>query len=121
MLDDLRKFAHEKQNKGLIADEDVARAILFRAEKRWNESIALFEKSLQEYEALGARQWFGYFLAKFLLYEYARVYLERDQPGDKEKAGKLLNQALETLVKMGAKKDIENVGEHELADRTVRP
>jgi predicted ATPase len=106
LLDDLHKFAHEKQNKGLIADEDVTRAMLLRAEKKWNESIGLFEKSLQEYEALGARQWHVYWLAKYL-YEYARVYLERNQQGDREKARDLLNQALEIFQKMGAKKDIE--------------
>jgi KaiC/GvpD/RAD55 family RecA-like ATPase len=37
------------------------------------------------------------------------VYLERNQPGDKEKARDLLNQALEIFQKMGAKKDIEKV------------
>jgi predicted ATPase/KaiC/GvpD/RAD55 family RecA-like ATPase len=108
LLDDMHKFAHEKQNKQLIADEDFARAMLLGAEKKWNESIELFEKSLQEYEALGARQWNVYYLAK-ILYEYARVYLERNLPGDKEKAGKLLNQALEMFHKMGAKPDIEKV------------
>lgn len=107
LLDDLHKFAHEKQNKQLIADEDATRAMLLRAEKKWSESIELFEKSLQEYEALGARQWNVYFLAKYILYEYARTYLERDQPGDREKADKLLNQALEIYQKLGAKKDIE--------------
>jgi serine/threonine protein kinase/tetratricopeptide (TPR) repeat protein len=109
LLDDLHKFAHEKQAKQLIADEDATRAMLLRAEKKWNESIELFEKSLQEYEALGARQWNVYWLAKYILCEYARVYLERDQPGDREKADKLLNQALETYQKMGAKKDIEKI------------
>jgi KaiC/GvpD/RAD55 family RecA-like ATPase len=83
--------------------------MLLRAEKKWNESIELFEKSLQEYEALGARQWNVYGLAKYVLYEYARMYLERNQEGDKEKARDLLNQALEIFQKMGAKKDVEKV------------
>ena len=109
LLDDLHKLAHEKQNKQLIADEDATRAMLLRAEKKWNESIELFEKSLQEYEALGARQWNVYGLAKYVLYEYARMYLERNQEGDKEKARDLLNQALEIFQKMGAKKDVEKV------------
>jgi KaiC/GvpD/RAD55 family RecA-like ATPase len=39
--------------------------------------------------------------------EYARVYLERDQEGDREKARNLLNQALEIFQKMNAKKEIE--------------
>jgi len=109
LLDDLHKFAHEKQDKQLIANEDATRAKLLRAEKKWNESIELFEKSLQEYEALGARQWNVYWLAKYILYEYARLYLERDQPGDREKADKLLNQALEIFQKLDAKKDIEKI------------
>jgi predicted ATPase/KaiC/GvpD/RAD55 family RecA-like ATPase/ribosomal protein S20 len=109
LLDDIHKFAHEKQDKQLIADEDAARAMLLRAEKKWDESIELFEKSLQEYEALGARQWNVYWLAKSILSEYARMYLEKNQEGDKEKARDLLNQALEIFQKMGAKKDIEKV------------
>jgi len=107
LLDDMRKFAHEKQDKQLIANEDATRAMLFRAQKQWDESIELFEKSLQEYEALGARQWNVYWLAKYILYEYARMYLERDQEGDREKADKLLSQALEIYQKLGAKKDIQ--------------
>jgi len=109
LLDEMHKFGHEKQNKQLIADEDATRAMLLRAEKKWNESIELFEKSLQEYEALGARQWNVYLLAKNIVYEYARMYLERDQPGDREKALGLFNQALEIFQKMSAKKDIEKV------------
>jgi KaiC/GvpD/RAD55 family RecA-like ATPase len=62
---------------------------------------------MHAYEALRARQWNVYWLAKYILYEYARVYLERDQSGDREKADKLLNQALEIFQKLGAKKDIE--------------
>jgi tetratricopeptide (TPR) repeat protein len=108
LLDDLHKFAHEKQNKQLIADENVARAVLFRAEKKWKESIKLFQKGLQEYETLGPRRWNVYWAAKHL-YEYARVYLERNRPADKEKARGPLNQALEMFQKMGAKKDIEKV------------
>ena len=109
LLDDMHKYAHEKQYKQLIADENATRAMLLRAEKKWNESIELFEKSLQEYEGLGARQWNVYFLAKYILFEYARAYLERNQEGDREKADKLLNQALEIYQKMGAKKDIEKI------------
>jgi tetratricopeptide (TPR) repeat protein len=109
LLDDLHKFAYEKHDRQLIADADAAIATLYRAEKKWNESIELFERSLQEYEALRARQWKAYWLAKCVLYEYARVYLERDQEGDGEKAAKLLNQALEIFQKMGAKKDVEKI------------
>jgi predicted ATPase/KaiC/GvpD/RAD55 family RecA-like ATPase len=109
LLDEMRKFAQDKQDKQLIADEDAARAMLLRAEKKWDESIILFEKSLQEYEALRARQSNVYNLAKNILYEYARTYLERNQTGDREKADNLLNQALEIYRKINAKKEIERV------------
>jgi tetratricopeptide (TPR) repeat protein/KaiC/GvpD/RAD55 family RecA-like ATPase len=109
LLDEVHKFAHEKQDKQLIANEDAIRAMLLRAEKKWDKSIELFEKSLQESEALGARKWNVYFFAKYILYEYARMYFERNQPGDKEEARNLLNQASEIFQKMGAKKDIEKV------------
>jgi KaiC/GvpD/RAD55 family RecA-like ATPase len=66
-----------------------------------------FEKSLQKWELINARQWNVFWLAKMVLCEYARMYLERDQQGDREKAYNLLNQALEIFQKMGAKKDIE--------------
>jgi tetratricopeptide (TPR) repeat protein len=107
LIDELRKYALEKEDKDLIAYADVLTARLFRAQKKWEESIKHFEKSLQEWEALGHRQWNMYSFANMLLCEYARVYIERDQEGDREKARSLLNQALEIFMKLGAKKDIE--------------
>jgi KaiC/GvpD/RAD55 family RecA-like ATPase len=44
-----------------------------------------------------------------VLYEYAELYLESNQEGDREKARDLFSQALEIFQKMGAKKDIEKV------------
>ena len=44
-----------------------------------------------------------------MLSEYARVYLERAQESDGEKARNLLNQALGIFQKLGAKKEIEKV------------
>jgi hypothetical protein len=55
------------------------------------------------------RRWNAYDFARNYLSEYARVYLERNQEGDREKAYNLLNQALEMFEKMGAKKEIENI------------
>jgi tetratricopeptide (TPR) repeat protein/KaiC/GvpD/RAD55 family RecA-like ATPase len=109
LLDEMHKFALEKQDEQLIANEDPIRAMLLRAEKKFDESIQLFEKSLHENEALGARKWNVYSFAKYILYEYARAYSERDRPGDREEAAKLLNQALEIFQKMDAKNDIERV------------
>ncbi len=92
------------EDRLLIASADALRATLFRAQKRWKESFELFEKSLQEFEALNARRLNVYRLA-LVLYDYGRAYLERDQEGDREKAHNLLNQALEIFQKLGAKKD----------------
>ena len=103
------KLALETEDKQLVATIDTLRAMALRAQKKLDESIKLFEKSLQEWEALEVRKWDAYTLARFVLFEYARVYLERDQEGDREKAHSLLNQALEIFEKMGAKKDTEKV------------
>lgn len=107
LLDKLHKFALQAKDKDLIAKADALRAMLFRAQKRWKSSVEHFEKSLQEHEALNARRWNIYRFAKMVLLEYARVYIERDQEGDREKAHKLLNQALEIFQKIGARKDTE--------------
>ena len=48
-----------------------------------------------------------YWFVKAFLCQYARMYLERDQQGDREKAYDLLNQALEIYQKLRAKRDIE--------------
>ena len=87
------------KDKQLIATADALRAMLFRVQKKLKESIEHSEKSLQKFEALNARRWDIYWFAKMVLCEYARVYLERDQEGDREKAYNLLNQALEIFQK----------------------
>jgi len=107
LIDDIKKYALEKERKDLIAVADGLEAMLLRTEKKWTESTELFEKSLQEFEALNARRWNIYWLARMVLREYAEVYLERNQEGDREKAHGLLNQALELFQKIRAKKDIE--------------
>ncbi|MCK4435773.1 tetratricopeptide repeat protein, partial [Candidatus Bathyarchaeota archaeon] len=107
LVDSLHKFALEVKDKELTATANALRAIQFRAQKKWKESIEYFEKSLQEHEALNARRWNIYWFARMVLCEYARVYLERDQEGDREKAYNLLNEALEIFQKIGAKKEIE--------------
>jgi tetratricopeptide (TPR) repeat protein len=109
LIDNVHKYALETENKNLIAYADGLKAMLFRAQKKWLESIEQFKKSLREFEALDAGRWDVYWFAKMVISEYARVYLERNQPGDREKAQDLLNQALEMFQKMGAKKEVEKV------------
>ena len=107
LLGNLRKFALEAKDKELTATVDAVEGMLLRAQKRWEESLQFFERSLRAFEALNARRWNVYPLARNVLYEYARVYLERNQEGDRERALDLLNQALEIFQKVGAKKDVE--------------
>jgi tetratricopeptide (TPR) repeat protein len=105
----VHKFALEVKDRMLIAMAEALNGMVLRAQKRWEESVEHFEKSLREAEALDMRHRNVYFLAKMFLSEYARVYLERNQEGDREKAYNLLNQALEIFEKMGARKEIENI------------
>jgi KaiC/GvpD/RAD55 family RecA-like ATPase len=109
LVNNLRKIALDVRDEDLIANSHALTAMVFRAQKKWKESIEHFEESLQKHEALNARQWDVYNFAKMVLCEYARMYLERNEEGDKEKARDLLNQALEMFQKMGGKKDIEKV------------
>jgi len=107
LVNNLHKIALDVRDEDLIANLHALTAMVFRAQKKWKESIEHFEKSLQKHEALNARQWDVYWFAKMVLCEYARMYLERNEEGDREKAHSLLNQALEIFQKMGAKKEIE--------------
>jgi KaiC/GvpD/RAD55 family RecA-like ATPase len=106
-IDRLYEFFQEMKDIYVLAYLDSLRGGLFRAQRKWEESIKYFERSLQEWEFISARQWDMYWFVKFFLSEYARMYLERDQQSDREKARDLLNQALEIFQKLGAKRDIE--------------
>lgn len=108
LIESLYAFVNETKGRELTIVAEVLSAMRFRAQKKWEESIKHFEKSCQQLKSLNARRWDVYDLAK-TLFEYARVYLERDQEGDREKAHTLLNQALELFRKMDAKKDIEKI------------
>ncbi len=109
LIDNLNKFAINENDNEFVAKADALKANLFRAQKRWKESIKFFEKSLQEHEDLDAGQWDIYRFAKWIFCEYARVYLERKREGDREKALSLLNRALSIFKKLGAKKDIREI------------
>jgi len=109
LIDQLHTFAYEVKDRLFIACEEALKGIVLRSQKKWDGSIDHFEKSLQEFESVNARQTWIYWFAKFFMCEYAQVYIERNQEGDREKAYNLLNQALEMFQKMGAKKDTEKV------------
>ena len=106
LLNSVHKFALETEDKFLTVIAEMLRGMYFRAQKKWEEAIEHFEKS-REYWYTYMRRWLVYHFAKIYLNEYARVYIERNQEGDREKARKLLNEALEIFQKLGAKKEIE--------------
>jgi serine/threonine protein kinase/tetratricopeptide (TPR) repeat protein len=108
LLNEVLKFASQ-EDPMIMAWADSLMGMLFRDQKKWNESITFFEKSLRENESFNSRRFRVYYFARFALYEYACMYLERDQPGDREKADKLLDQALEVFQKVDNKKDMEMV------------
>jgi len=118
LIDNMHKFALEVNDKGLIAKVYALRAMLFRAQKKWEESIEHFETSLQEHEALDARRWNVYWFAKMVLYEYARVYLERNQQGDREKAYDLLNHGCQKRDRKSKVKNRGNWMSNDLKART---
>jgi predicted ATPase/KaiC/GvpD/RAD55 family RecA-like ATPase len=106
-VDSLQQLAQELKKPEISGPAMNHRAMLLRVQKKYDESIAIFEIALQGAETRGLRRWSVYSFAKYLLFEYARVYWERNQEGDKQKARNLLNQALELFRKMNAKKDVE--------------
>jgi len=108
-IDILRKSAPKRADDYLVLASNALEAMVLRAQKKWEESIKLFEKALEQARTLDLGGWHRYFIARMVLFEYARVYLERDQEGDREKAHSLLNQALEIFQKIGAKRMVEKV------------
>ena len=108
LIEKTSEHAAKTRNRLLISYADMLKAMLFREQKNWEQSIQHFEKSLQGYKSLNAQKWYVYQFAE-LLYEYGLMHLDRNQEGDKEKAYSLLNQALEIYQKMDAKKKIEKI------------
>jgi tetratricopeptide (TPR) repeat protein len=108
LIEKTSEHAAKTKNRLLLPYADMLKAMLFREEKSWKQSIQHFEKSLQGYKSLNAQKWYVGQFAE-LLYEYGLMHLDRNQEGDKEKAYSLLDQALEIYQKMDAKKKIEKI------------
>jgi predicted ATPase len=107
LLDSQQKFILETGEERLDMHLQALRAMLLRAQKKYDESIELFNETLRKWESIGGNVWCAYWFARWPLFEHARTYVERNQQGDREKAVNLLNRALEMFQKMGAKKDVE--------------
>jgi len=108
LIEKIYEYAIRTKSKLIIANAEWWKAMLFREQKNWEQSIQHFEKSLQGYKSLNAQKWYVSWFAEFL-YEYGLMYLDRNEEGDKERAYSLLNQALEIYQKMDAKKKIEKI------------
>ena len=106
LLSSIEKFATETNDKFLTTLSEMLRGMYFRAQRKWEESLEHFEKS-REYEYAYLKRWWVWHFAYWFLSEYARVYAERNQQGDREKARSLLNEALGIFQKLGAKKEVE--------------
>lgn len=91
-----------------VAYAEMLKAMLFREQKNWEQSIEHFEKSLQGYKSLNAQKWYAIRFAD-LLYEYGLMHLGRNESGDKEKAYSLLDQALEVYQRIDSKRNLEKV------------
>jgi predicted ATPase/tRNA A-37 threonylcarbamoyl transferase component Bud32 len=108
LIEKTSEHAAKTKNRLLIFYADMLKAMLFREQKSWEQSVRHFEKSLQEAKSLNSQKWYIYRFAE-LLYEYGLMHLDRNQEGDREKAYSLLNQALQIYQKMDAKKKIEQI------------
>jgi tetratricopeptide (TPR) repeat protein/tRNA A-37 threonylcarbamoyl transferase component Bud32 len=100
--------AAKTKSRFVASYAEVLKAMLFREQKNWEQSIQHFEKSLQECEYIDMQKLRVNQFAE-ILYEYGTMYLNRNEEGDKEKAYSLLDQALEIYKKIDAKKRIEKI------------
>jgi len=108
LIEKTYEYATRTKNRSVMPYADMLKAMLFREQKNWEQSIQFFEKSLQGYKSLNAQKWYVHQFAD-LLYEYGLMYLDRNEEDDKEKAYSLLNQALMIYQRVDAKKKIEKI------------
>jgi len=80
--------------------------LLARTLRRWDTAVEHFEHAMETNARIGARP----YLAR-TQYEYARMLIERDDPGDKEKACTLLGEAIATYQELGMPTFLENAEE----------
>ena len=63
---------------------------------RWDEATAHFERALEKNQQMGARLWIAHTES-----EFARMLLQRSEPGDRRRAILLLRAALTASGKLG--------------------
>jgi class 3 adenylate cyclase/tetratricopeptide (TPR) repeat protein len=74
--------------------------------KRWDDAVDHFENAIETNARIGARP----FLAR-TQHEYARMLIERNEAGDKEKAKALLTEAIATYRELGMPTFLEDAEE----------
>ncbi|NQU07725.1 MAG: protein kinase, partial [Candidatus Abyssubacteria bacterium] len=74
--------------------------------KRWDDAVGHYEAALETNARIGARP----FLAQ-TQHEYARMFIERNASGDKDKARTLLTEATSTYCELGMPTFLENTEE----------
>jgi tetratricopeptide (TPR) repeat protein/KaiC/GvpD/RAD55 family RecA-like ATPase len=108
LIERIYEYASKTHSKLVVPQAEMLRAMLFREQKDWEQSIRHFENSLQGYKALDAQKRYVEPLAD-LLCEYGSTYLARDEEGDEERAFSLLNKTLDVYQEMGAIKRVEKI------------
>jgi tetratricopeptide (TPR) repeat protein len=108
LIEKIYGYATNTKSRALVLNAEALKAMLFREQKNWEQSIEHFEKSLQAFASLNVQKWNMREFAE-LLCEYGLMYMGRNEEGDKEKAYSLLSQALEIYQKVDAKKRVEKV------------
>ncbi len=89
---------------GIICDGSAARPLgmLAATLERWDEAEELFQEALEMNTRIGARPYVGRTQS-----DHARMLLARGGPGDKERAIRLLSEALDIFQEIGMKWDVE--------------
>jgi ATP/maltotriose-dependent transcriptional regulator MalT len=89
---------------GLAAEVHLAEGVLARAEERWQEAEAAFQRAVE----INRQYHLPYYEARSLL-EWGEMRLSRGVSGDHERGMQLLDQALAIFQRIQAKKMVEKV------------
>ncbi len=90
--------------RGLAAEVCQSEAVLATAEERWEDAESAFEKA----SAINLRYHLPYYQARSFM-EWGRMRLSRDDPGDRQQATALLDEALGIFQGIQASKMVEKV------------
>jgi DNA-binding SARP family transcriptional activator/tetratricopeptide (TPR) repeat protein len=83
-------------SEGLRGSASRYLGLLATTMQRWGDAERHFEDALEMNERMGVRPWLAH-----SQHDYARMLLDRDGPGDRERAQKLLDQAVATYEQLG--------------------